>query len=320
MRRTAGFPRLFMMPSPDHPPTEPASAASESAAGDYRQRGWRSFARLSTRIGLEGKILAALMLLLTLALGSTCWVWANRINIQVTDIMGEQARQIAYTLALAAKPSLTTGDANDLRLIGRDLLKARNILFVSFYDSNGNNIALADRAAKDPLASAPLRKADVASLMRVRLAHSPTMGDYLQVCSPVLDVSDDGEGSRLIGYVSVGVSLGQEQMQVARVNFLAAAIGGIFVLASLPLAFALVHRIFWPIRQLVAATNRIAAGELNAQVAMHRPDAIGDLARAFNQMVRTVKRQATGPAGRQRSARTGQFRSRTKSGSSHQPA
>ena len=70
-------------------------------------------------------------------------------------------------------------------------------------------------------------------------------------------------------------------------------IGAVAVLVSLPAMYWVVHRIFFPIRQLVAATDRIAAGDLDAQVAIHRPDVIGTLARSFNEMVRRVKEQRT---------------------------
>jgi signal transduction histidine kinase len=63
------------------------------------------------------------------------------------------------------------------------------------------------------------------------------------------------------------------------------------VLFSLPLAMALVHRIFQPIRQLVDATRKITGGDLETQVAIHRPDIIGTLARAFNDMVIWVRTQ-----------------------------
>jgi diguanylate cyclase (GGDEF)-like protein len=53
----------------------------------------------------------------------------------------------------------------------------------------------------------------------------------------------------------------------------------------------LIHRIFLPIRQLVTATNEIAAGSYDTQVDADRADLIGALARAFNAMVKTVKRQ-----------------------------
>ena len=97
--------------------------------------------------------------------------------------------------------------------------------------------------------------------------------------------------SRLVGYVAVGVSPEQEQSQVQRVNYFALGIGCITVLFTLPAAYFLVHRLFLPIRQLVGATNRIAAGDLDTAVAIDRADAIGDLARSFNAMIQTVKRQ-----------------------------
>jgi signal transduction histidine kinase len=65
----------------------------------------------------------------------------------------------------------------------------------------------------------------------------------------------------------------------------------VVVIFSLPLALALVHRVFQPIRQLVDATHKITGGDLDTQVAIHRPDVIGTLARAFNDMVIWVKTQ-----------------------------
>jgi signal transduction histidine kinase len=55
--------------------------------------------------------------------------------------------------------------------------------------------------------------------------------------------------------------------------------------------YALVHRIFHPIRQLVTATEKIASGDLGAEVAVNRPDVIGTLARSFNEMVKKVRSQ-----------------------------
>jgi len=52
-----------------------------------------------------------------------------------------------------------------------------------------------------------------------------------------------------------------------------------------------VHRIFRPIRELVAATNRIAAGGWDTQVEVERNDVIGTLARSFNEMVNHIRRQ-----------------------------
>ncbi len=68
-------------------------------------------------------------------------------------------------------------------------------------------------------------------------------------------------------------------------------IGATVSLVSFPLVYGLIHRIFLPIRELVHATDRITAGDLDTPVAVHRPDVIGTLARSFNQMVDRVRRQ-----------------------------
>jgi signal transduction histidine kinase len=97
--------------------------------------------------------------------------------------------------------------------------------------------------------------------------------------------------ARLVGYVALGTSPNRQVEQVRGVTTMAEGIGCVIVLLSLPAAYILVWRVFRPIRQLVVATHQIAAGDLDTRVAIERPDAIGDLARAFNDMVQTVKRQ-----------------------------
>jgi signal transduction histidine kinase len=73
------------------------------------------------------------------------------------------------------------------------------------------------------------------------------------------------------------------------VSLLGVGVGCVIFVLSLPLASGLVHRIFLPIRQLVAATNRIANGDYEAHVDTNRPDEIGMLARSFNEMVLKIR-------------------------------
>jgi signal transduction histidine kinase len=230
------------------------------------------------------------MALLCVSIGATSWLWASRINQQVTAMMGEQARQTAYSLSMSSRNAISEGDVQTLQLMGHSLLKSRNVLFVAFYNRYGKIIALAERRSISRSDLAFLSTVDVASLTRVHRDTSTPFGDCLEVCQPVLSLESTGK-SRLVGYVAVGVSPEQEQSQVQRVNYFALGIGCITVLFTLPAAYFLVHRLFLPIRQLVGATNRIAAGDLDTAVAIDRADAIGDLARSFNAMIQTVKRQ-----------------------------
>jgi len=301
---------------PENPPTtsppaaaiQPGPRANPDVAASAPD--WRDSIR---RIGLQGKIVLCFTAMLILVLGTTCWLVANQSRKHLSDIMGEQARQISYALALASKPDLEAGRVGDLRRIGKDLLKTRNILFVAFFDCTGRPSAFASRDPDLNPNTLPFGSFRTEGLMQTHAQNSSLLGDYVVVMSPVLSVSADigrtpatapqthiEEGSvlpssegatRLVGYVAVGVSQAREAQQLGQINYMIIGLGCVLVIISLPLAYALVHRIFLPIRQLVAATQRLAAGDWAAQVAIHRPDAIGTLARSFNEMVLRVKSQ-----------------------------
>ena len=63
------------------------------------------------------------------------------------------------------------------------------------------------------------------------------------------------------------------------------------MLASLPVAFVLVYGMFKPIRQLVDATRKMAAGRNDFALDTDRRDQIGELSRSFTDMAGRVRRQ-----------------------------
>lgn len=280
-----------------------ASNSSAIAIPPRRPRPW--YRRFSARLGLQGKLILCFMGILTIALTASCWMFVSQSTQRLDDIMGEQARQMSYALSLASKSALQAGEKVELNRIGQDLIKSRNILFVVFLDGQANPVALASRDPEFKWDPSSVLEHNTQRLMQVRRLNSAVLGDYLEVVAPVLDfplpnlvAADDaplvrttGSGTRLTGYVAVGISEVQEKAQLARIKYLIIGIGCVIAILSLPLAYVLVHRIFFPIRQLVDATDRIAHGDLGVQVAIHRPDVIGTLARSFNEMVNKVRRQ-----------------------------
>ncbi|HET6251080.1 MAG TPA: ATP-binding protein [Tepidisphaeraceae bacterium] len=60
-------------------------------------------------------------------------------------------------------------------------------------------------------------------------------------------------------------------------------------LLLIPIILLILHRLFEPIRTLVAAADKIASGDLDTRVAIYRPDAIGTLARSFNKMAHKLR-------------------------------
>jgi diguanylate cyclase (GGDEF)-like protein len=237
-------------------------------------------------------LVVAFVLLLMLGLEADGLLYASQTHQRLVELLGEQARQIAYGLSMAGEPALAAGKSEPLRQMSQDLLRSRNVLFVIFYDAAFRPVAVSHR---DPDFQPKPRPpgARPAALMQVHLGSSPLLGDYVEVCAPVLGQRANYEmtGPLLLGYVTVGVSQTPEEAQLTRINILAAVLAGAVALGSLPLVFLIVHRIVQPIRQLVAATDKIAAGSYDTQVDIEREDMIGTLARSFNEMVKTVKRQ-----------------------------
>ena len=260
------------------------------------------YQRLSNRFGLQGKLVFCFMLLLSVALGASSYMFLHQSSRQLGELIGEQGRQISSALALASKPAMTTRNRAELERIGQDLVKSRNILFVAFTDLENKTVALASR---DPDFNLDAREGgagagmNTQSLMQVRPMRSPTLGEYIEVVAPILNITSGSTppspltaplaGTKLLGFVTVGVSQTREQAELMRVNLIVVGIGIAIAVISLPMAYALVHRIFFPIRQLVDATNQIAAGDLGASVAIDRPDVIGTLARSFNEMATRVR-------------------------------
>ena len=260
-------------------------------------------------LGLQGKLIISFSLLLMAALGVSSFLFVKQSREALSDILGEQARQIAQTLALAAEMPYELSDVGEMHRLGRDLLRSRNIVLVAFHDPDGQSLAV---ACRDPdygtqgARGTGQFQTNTQHLMQVSRRNLPSLGTFLQLTAPVFEVygkhdsrssppgpvktPTPGEtGTRLLGYVTVGISQNNEEAMLQRVSLIGVAIGSLIFLLSLPLASGLVHRIFLPIRQLVQATNRIAGGDYNARVATDRPDEIGMLARSFNEMARRIR-------------------------------
>jgi signal transduction histidine kinase len=285
------------------------SPMAQQADYEAMARAWRLrapwYRRMTAKIGLQGKLTLCFLFVVTLGMGSSCWMFVSGSNDRLNDIMGEQARQLSSTLALASKNQLTQGRYEQLRSQAQDLIKSRNILFVGYLTADSKPVVLASRDLEFHLRDLGDVEHDTRSLLQVQRRVSPVFGPYMQVVSPVLslpeikhDPTQDStapgtvvEGARLIGYVAVGISLASEEAQLARINYIVIGIGCIILLLSLPLAYILVHRIFQPIRELLHATQKITSGDLETRVAIYRPDITGMLARSFNEMVMWVKQQ-----------------------------
>jgi signal transduction histidine kinase len=264
--------------------------ASSSIRSLPRHSAWKEFL---AEIGLQGKLILAFSLLLMIGLATSSWMFVKKSRETLEDILGEQARQMSQTLAMAATSPYSGNDVDELQRLGKELLKGRNIVLVGFFDAEGKPLSVECRDpefAMHRMVGSENNGAATHDLMQVKARFYPTLGSFLQINAPIFDMQrKNADGPRLLGYLTIGISQNTEEAQLQRVSLLGVGVGCVIFVLSLPLASGLVHRIFLPIRQLVAATNRIANGDYEAHVDTNRPDEIGMLARSFNEMVLKIR-------------------------------
>jgi signal transduction histidine kinase len=262
-----------------------------------RRRAARNFASAAP----QAKLIFCFSLMVSVTLGAAVWMFATQTRKQLTDVSGEQARQLSSQLALSCQEDFVTADIPELRALAHDLIKSRNILYVAFLNREAKLTAFASRDPDFRLDRTESAARQTLDLMQVRGRGSTVFGDYVEVVAPVLarpggslrpsTVATTEQGPSLIGYVAVGVSQTGEIARLHRTNYIVVGIGCVAIIVSIPLAYWLIHRIFKPIQELERVTKRIMAGDLDARVSIRRSDVIGELARAFNEMVYWVKQQ-----------------------------
>src|SRR3954453_7778391 len=129
-------------------PSQPSVRAgyAERIRAWERRSPW--YRRLTARTGLQGKLVLCFMFLLTSALSASCWLFATETRAVVDRMAGEQAVEIARTLAMASETPLDRGDATELNRIAADLMKNRGVVAVAFFDAQGNVLSVSSRDAE----------------------------------------------------------------------------------------------------------------------------------------------------------------------------
>ena len=268
-------------------PTNPPQSAFDRIARRPRLS-WRR--RLTERLGLQGKLVFSFSLLLAIAIGSCTLVFVFKMRERVGDLMSEQATTLVKSLATAGENALAENRTDDLLRTCHDLNNARNVRFVAVIDQIGQTIA---SSGDVPTTLSPMDVLSTGKFLRPTPKTSPTFGRYLEVTAPILgsNAVRGGRGQKLAGAVILGLGFDSEIRQITQIGVQVGTLAGIFCLVGIPLSWLIVKRVFLPIRELVDAAKSIAAGDLEAKVAVHRSDVIGTLARSFNDMVEWVKKQ-----------------------------
>ncbi|HEY1684442.1 MAG TPA: ATP-binding protein [Tepidisphaeraceae bacterium] len=249
------------------------------------------YRRVGYSVGIHGKLIVSFMLLLLLAVSASCWVFVHEAHQDTNHLMATRVSEMSQTLAMAGSPGLTQRNVGELNTLANRLLRNGDLLTIAFFDAGGRPLVVACQDTQNLVADpsiVPHVWQNASQLTQVQEKVSLVIGEYLEVVAPVY--ASTGR-DQLVGYVQVNIAEATELAHIEQIRRLAIGAAFIVLLITLPLVSLLVHGILQPIRHLVAATRRLAAGDLHTQVDIDRNDMIGALARSFNAMVRTISRQ-----------------------------
>jgi PAS domain S-box-containing protein len=121
-------------------------------------------------------------------------------------------------------------------------------------------------------------------------ATAPAPAEYFQVLQPrFAAVKDDCDRLLQLNQEAMRFKADGAAQTAQRWFFYTLALTALLVAVGVAGAWRLSARILAPVRQLTAATTRVAAGDLDAVVAVNSSDEIGRLAGGFNRMAERIR-------------------------------
>ncbi|MGN6505731.1 MAG: sensor histidine kinase, partial [Tepidisphaeraceae bacterium] len=261
-------------------PPEPISALQQY----YDRR--PLYSRVSQWLGLQAKLTFAFIFLVAATLGTYGLLNFQETQRNLIEGLRLEASQTAAVMAITSVNAVESQDRQQLGAIAQQVVRSNNsLLYIAFEGSDGQAFYTESRGvAFQPTGFDPSRVVDLGSPKQV---NGSRFGEHFVCTQAVWSPAKQA----IIGYVQVGVSMAQVREQLAVSQRAALSVGRAILLLAIPTAWMIVRRIFLPIRLLVTAAKRIAAGELQTRVETMRSDVIGELSRAFNDMVRTITGQ-----------------------------
>jgi signal transduction histidine kinase/CheY-like chemotaxis protein len=255
-------------------------------------------------------LLTSCLILTTSVTISMFVLW--RYQVDEAEEIREKGITLARTLAYNSELGVLTRNRDLLRELIAGIFQERAVVHVAVHDASGVPLLSESREGESPDSLVALRAPEHIEVgggtARVTALARSTSGpaDVLQVAYPVftrrghrtneeigfLLEEQEASGGRLetVGDVRVSVSLEGTYSEVAHLRWAFGGLTLVVILLGVLVTVLLVRFVVRPIRSLVTATRRIAAGNLDEVVEEGSRDEIGELARSFNQMTAQLRR------------------------------
>jgi PAS domain S-box-containing protein len=222
--------------------------------------------------------MAAIMITFGLALTAlTVRIQNDRLRHELE----ERGKLLGTVVAANATDALAHLEVSELRQLMAEARNQENVIDAVVFDDEGR--VLTDGTVKNPhrhtfAAEAVRRHLDSSEALLVDFS-----GDVMTVTKPVV------LGGRGVGGVSLQYSLtalAEDQALFARRT---TAVGTVFALAGVLFATLLAGAVTRPLKEVIAATRALSAGERVPHLEVRTADEVGELAEAFNTLAQWLR-------------------------------
>ncbi|HEX4823573.1 MAG TPA: ATP-binding protein [Candidatus Polarisedimenticolaceae bacterium] len=229
---------------------------------------------------LEQSFSISTALLVLVLIGTTMVIVEKRVESNMRHGLEDRGTAIAESIAAVSTPSLLAYNYAALQLAAEGAAGNQGVVYVTIRDKEGALAGVAGRTSSDLKA----QDADVSAASATRdVEVARAKGHPEQVVEVSVPVHVEGVDVAW-GRVSVGLSYDIVATELRRLGIQLFLLGALLAIVAVLCVRWLARRITAPLRNLVAGTEALSAGELQHRIPVSGTKELVELARAFNTM------------------------------------
>ncbi len=250
------------------------------------------------------------MLLVTAVLAAVVtalsWFFVHHEGSVITDALSKRAEALVGNLAYNSKYGVLVRDENLLNNLASGIALDEDVVYAMVIDKDGTILGHSDPSVVGRKMRMPATLSGIVNHTQITVPEIENPGDMIHFIAPVeivkqihtredlllggieesmFEPGGSKEHVEEIGKALVGVSLAGIEQMMARVRSIVIIMGAVIGLASVFAVFLMSRAVVVPVKRLVSATEKIAAGDLSHTVEARGGDEVAELASSFNKMV-----------------------------------
>jgi signal transduction histidine kinase/CheY-like chemotaxis protein len=265
-------------------------------------------------VGLRFKITAYISLIVILTAAVLGWFLVRRQVHEISGHLKEKGAVLGRNVASASEYGVLTGNNTIIDNIIDGLVKEKDVVYCIIYNIDGKPLATTKTLPRHISGVSPTAAYEITeralktdSLLIQSYTKDERETPVYDIAAPIimektpslsgeeviLGVGEHGGAEPIqekIGVARIGISLEEMNKEISLARRTIAGVTLSVALLAIVVTIFLVRLIVNPIRQLAAATQRVASGDLDKPVSIKTNDEIGELGSSFNKMTEDLKR------------------------------